>query len=130
MGTIGFIQNLGMGELFVILLLALMIFGPNKLPEIARSLGKAIRTFQAEGQKAADVLRSAVEDDAPRSTVGVIDRPDTPSSQQAPAEPAPEGTERIGAPDGPPAPHPAEPPAEQAPPEPALDRDARLLEDT
>ncbi len=35
-----------MGELLVILALALLIFGPKKLPDLAASLGKAIRQFR------------------------------------------------------------------------------------
>ena len=35
--------GIGTGELVVILVLALLLFGPRKLPEIARSLGRAVR---------------------------------------------------------------------------------------
>jgi len=38
--------NIGLGELVVILLIVLVIFGAAKLPEIGRSLGKAIREFK------------------------------------------------------------------------------------
>lgn len=38
--------GIGLPEMAVILVLALLIFGPKKLPEIGRSLGKAIRGFQ------------------------------------------------------------------------------------
>src|SRR5712692_7928612 len=38
--------GLGMGELLVILALALLVFGPKKLPDLAASLGKAIRQFR------------------------------------------------------------------------------------
>lgn len=40
------IFGIGLPEMAVILVLALLIFGPKKLPEIGRSLGKAIRGFQ------------------------------------------------------------------------------------
>jgi len=40
------IFGMGLPELAVILVLALLVFGPKKLPEIGRSLGKAIRGFQ------------------------------------------------------------------------------------
>ena len=38
--------NLGAPELVLILLIALLLFGAGRLPEIARSLGKAIREFK------------------------------------------------------------------------------------
>ncbi len=38
--------NLGMPELILILVLALIIFGPRKLPEVGRSLGKTLNEFR------------------------------------------------------------------------------------
>ena len=40
------IFGIGLPEMAVIMVLALLIFGPKKLPEIGRSMGKAIRGFQ------------------------------------------------------------------------------------
>ncbi len=40
------IFGIGLPEVIVILVIALLIFGPKKLPEIGRSMGKAIRGFQ------------------------------------------------------------------------------------
>jgi sec-independent protein translocase protein TatA len=55
-------MNLGMTEILIILLIALLLFGPRKLPELGRSLGQSIREFQRgaknireEFEKAADV---------------------------------------------------------------------------
>jgi sec-independent protein translocase protein TatA len=39
-------DNIGFGELLVIALFILIFFGPKKIPDIARSLGKAIREFR------------------------------------------------------------------------------------
>lgn len=39
--------KLGMGELVLILGIALVIFGPSKLPELGKSLGKAIAEFKS-----------------------------------------------------------------------------------
>ena len=38
--------NLGFPELVVILLVALLVLGPKRLPEVARALGQAVRAFQ------------------------------------------------------------------------------------
>ena len=38
--------GLGFGELVLILLVVLVVFGPGKLPEMGEALGKAIRDFQ------------------------------------------------------------------------------------
>ncbi|MBI3251792.1 MAG: twin-arginine translocase TatA/TatE family subunit [Candidatus Omnitrophica bacterium] len=38
--------GIGMSELLVILLICLLLFGANRLPEIGRSLGEAIREFK------------------------------------------------------------------------------------
>ena len=40
------IFGIGLPEMIVIFVIALLIFGPKKLPEIGRSLGKTIRSFQ------------------------------------------------------------------------------------
>lgn len=37
--------NLGMSELILILAIALVVFGPGKLPEIGREIGKGIGEF-------------------------------------------------------------------------------------
>lgn len=40
------IFGIGLPEMAVIMVVALLVFGPKKLPEIGRSLGKTIRSFQ------------------------------------------------------------------------------------
>ncbi len=38
--------NLGFGEIFLILVLVLLLFGAKRIPEIAQSMGKGIREFK------------------------------------------------------------------------------------
>ncbi|MBU9713776.1 twin-arginine translocase TatA/TatE family subunit [Evansella tamaricis] len=40
------LSNIGLPGLIVIIVLALMIFGPNKLPELGRALGISIKEFK------------------------------------------------------------------------------------
>lgn len=39
-------ENIGMGELLIILFVVLLLFGGKKIPEIAKSLGKGISEFK------------------------------------------------------------------------------------
>jgi len=43
--------SLGLRELLIILLIVLILFGGRKLPELARSLGKAVRSFREESER-------------------------------------------------------------------------------
>ena len=51
--------SLGFPELIVIFVIALIIFGPRKLPEIGKSLGKSL----AEFKKASNELRNTLEEE-------------------------------------------------------------------
>ena len=51
--------SIGMPELIMIFIVALLVFGPKKLPEIGKSLGKGL----AEFKKASDELKKTIEDE-------------------------------------------------------------------
>jgi len=51
--------SIGMPEMLVILVIALIIFGPRKLPELGKSLGKSL----AEFKRASNDLRSTLEEE-------------------------------------------------------------------
>ena len=55
-------MSLGMPEILVILVIALLLFGPKKLPELGRSLGQSIREFKKGASEIKEELESALED--------------------------------------------------------------------
>ena len=53
----------GMGELVVVLLIVLVLFGASKVPEIARSLGKAIKEFKKAGKEIKDDIEDVSKEE-------------------------------------------------------------------
>lgn len=47
-------MRLGTTELILILGIALVIFGPSKLPELGRSIGKALKEFKTQANSVTD----------------------------------------------------------------------------
>jgi sec-independent protein translocase protein TatA len=56
--------NLGFPELMVLLVIALIVFGPKKLPEMGRTIGKSLREFRRASAEIRNELR--FEDEPPR----------------------------------------------------------------
>lgn len=54
--------GIGMPELIMILVVALIVIGPKKLPELARSLGKALNEFKSATQDFKDSIDTEVKD--------------------------------------------------------------------
>ena len=79
--------SIGMPELIVIFLIALVIFGPRKLPELGRSLGKGI----AEFKRASNELKSTLEEEI-RLEERAADAAKTQTSQSVTAPAAPVST--------------------------------------
>ena len=94
------IFGIGLPEMVVIFVLALLIFGPKKLPEIGRSLGKTLKSFQeASKEFEAEIKKGATIDPPPESSSSVQSAPASLASSTAPMvevakpEPEPEVTE-------------------------------------
>jgi sec-independent protein translocase protein TatB len=51
----------GIQELIVIAVVALLVFGPDRLPEVARNAAKMLQRFRAETQKSVDELKRAAD---------------------------------------------------------------------
>ncbi len=54
--------NLGFTEILLILGVALLVFGPSRLPQVGKSIGQAFREFKRAGEE----LTRSVTDDEPR----------------------------------------------------------------
>ncbi len=54
--------SLGMPELILILVLALVIFGPNKLPEVGKSLGRTINEFRRASVNSFSEINDTVDE--------------------------------------------------------------------
>jgi TatA/E family protein of Tat protein translocase len=81
--------DIGIQELAVIMVLALLIFGPDKLPDLGRRLGRAMREFR----RASDEFRSTVEQNLQLN----VD-PDTSPRSASPIDPALASAADSGAP--------------------------------
>ena len=55
-------MNLGMGEIALLIVLALVLFGPKRLPEMGRAAGRAIREFKS-ALNSVDLTESKREDE-------------------------------------------------------------------
>jgi len=58
-----FIGGLGAGEMFMILLIVLVFFGANKIPELAKGLGKGIREFKEASKEVQTNIEKGIEKD-------------------------------------------------------------------
>jgi sec-independent protein translocase protein TatB len=105
------VGSLGTPEILVIFVVALIVLGPERLPNIARQMGKAMGEFRRMSSGFQDEIRKAIDDPADYT-------PSFPGGKPKPATP-PAGTPGTsGAPaddligpvsGGPPSPHPIVP---------------------
>jgi len=66
--------GIGVQELIIIAIIALLIVGPKKLPDLAKTLGKGFRDFKNATEGVTEDLKDALkEDDKPKSDDGLKD---------------------------------------------------------
>src|SRR5579863_2056667 len=74
-------MNLGIPELLVIFIVALIVFGPKKLPELGRSLGRGINEFKRASNELKNTLDEEIRADERRAVT-------PPPSHVTPVSPA------------------------------------------
>ena len=52
--------NIGLPEMIFIMIIALLVFGPKKLPEIGRTIGKAVREFKKSTEEIKDKFEEQI----------------------------------------------------------------------
>lgn len=84
--------GIGPTELMVILAVALIVLGPKRLPELARSLGKGLAEFKRATNDIKHQIDSSMEDPSPKATTPkpplAVEKPSTEQTAEAEA-PAP-----------------------------------------
>jgi sec-independent protein translocase protein TatA len=75
--TIAFLPNVGLPELLILFAILILIFGPKRIPQAARSLGRGIRNF--------------------RESVSGEEKPELPEGESAEAAGTDKAPERSGA---------------------------------
>ena len=78
--------NIGVPELLIVLVIALIVLGPKKLPEVGRSLGKGMREFK---DSISGITESDDDDDAPAIEAPKVTAASTPSSTSTPEQQLP-----------------------------------------
>lgn len=106
--------GMSMTEVMIILVVALLVLGPNELPKAARTLGKTLRDVRRASEDLRDTFEREVMADKPPPKIRPPDGEPVSSAPVAPTT-APEAMHAA----------PTEPPAEPAPPA-ALAADAAL----
>jgi TatA/E family protein of Tat protein translocase len=76
--------SIGMPELIIIFVIALVIFGPRKLPELGRSLGKSLSEFKRASNELKSTLEEEIRLDEQRTT---LESPKPTAAPQPPVSP-------------------------------------------
>ena len=79
--------SIGMPELIIIFVIALIIFGPRKLPELGRSLGKSLAEFKKASNDLKNTLEEEIRLDEQRVAIEESKKAATPPAGEHKAEP-------------------------------------------
>jgi sec-independent protein translocase protein TatA len=79
--------SIGMPELIIIFVIALIIFGPRKLPELGRSLGKSLSEFKRASNELKSTLEEEIRLDEQRANLEASKAASAAAAQPAPVVP-------------------------------------------
>jgi sec-independent protein translocase protein TatA len=89
--------SIGMPELIIIFVIALIIFGPRKLPELGRSLGKSLAEFKRASNELKSTLEEEIRIEEQQQRAAETAKPAIPApSATVHQEPAPATAEPVG----------------------------------
>lgn len=77
--------GIGVPELVLILIIGLIVFGPGKLPEMGRTLGKGIREFRKASNALSQAINAPENQPQPQQPAAPAPQPQAPVQQQTPA---------------------------------------------
>jgi len=76
-------MNLGMSEILIILVIVLILFGPKKLPELARGLGQSIREFKKGASEIKQEFEQVVNEEPAKPAAEAKPEPESKTSESA-----------------------------------------------
>lgn len=76
--TLALFGTFGTGEMVIIFLVVLIIFGPKAIPQLARSIGQGVREFRSAASKVNEELQGEAD---------AADRKDRPAAKDSPPAP-------------------------------------------
>jgi len=103
--------NIGIPELLIILAIALIIFGPNKLPELAKAFGRAMRefkkateevkeSFEAETRDMEEIKTDLTQENILADLAEEISHPEEPMPEPPAEETTCSAEEKVTSPEG------------------------------
>jgi TatA/E family protein of Tat protein translocase len=91
--SLAFIEGLGGPEMLMIMVVILMLFGANRLPELAKGIGKSMREFKKAASGVEEEVRRAMEEEpakpAPKPAGTIEQQAGAPKPPISPTLPPP-----------------------------------------